>query len=47
MPEPNVYFFGLICHVDINDNGRPDYAAIVRAPKHDAWIYFEDDDGPI
>ncbi|HEY0155836.1 MAG TPA: hypothetical protein VGF28_00940 [Thermoanaerobaculia bacterium] len=38
MPELNIYFFGLICHVDINDSGRPDYAAIVRAGTHQSPV---------
>ncbi|HEY0155835.1 MAG TPA: hypothetical protein VGF28_00935 [Thermoanaerobaculia bacterium] len=38
MPELNIYFFGLICHVDENSSGTADFAALVRAPNHEPRI---------
>lgn len=43
MPELNIYFFGLICHVDQNNNDgnkTADFAAVVRAGSHRPLILF-------
>lgn len=39
MPELNVFFFGLICHIDSNEDGRPDFAAVLRnADEHEPYL---------